>query len=138
MSSYIKTESCLLLRALVLGMIWMLVYTALEFLKKKSGKHPVLHSCSDFLYWLITGSVLFCEIYRYNQGIFRWFMLVGAVSGAFFVNFSLNLVKRLLFPGERCKISTYKLTEDRTEADNHRIPYFRRGRRIEKVKKKEK
>ena len=56
----------------------------------------------DLLYWILSGSVVFAELYQYNEGVLRLFLLPAVFLGAFLMNF---LLKRLLFLVKRCKIS---------------------------------
>ncbi|WP_216390880.1 spore cortex biosynthesis protein YabQ [Blautia sp. MSJ-19] len=122
-----RNESLLFLRAIVMG-IWLLVsYRGVRFLyravvsdKRKNGR------ILDLLYWVVAGGVVFSEIYRYNSGQLRIFMLPGAVFGAFFSNYLLN---RLLFLIKRCKLLPRKPTRKRFKS-------FKRSRRFETVKKK--
>ena len=138
MSEYMRLEAILFVRAVTAGIIFVLIYHILKVLRSCTGTHPVLLAVSDIIYWIAVGFLLFMAIYHYNQGKIRGFMLIGVAVGAFFVNFFLNLAKRLLFRSKRGKISSYKLTEDCSVVDKNRIPWLKRSKRIEKVKKKEK
>ena len=71
----------------------------------------------DLLYWILSGSVVFAELYQYNEGVFL---------GAFLMN---SLLKRLLFLVKRGKISIIM---------ENRFCNWKRGKQIEKVQKKEK
>ena len=80
----------------------------------------------DFLYWILTGSVVFAELYQYNEGVLRLFLLPAVFLGAFLMN---SLLKRLLFFVKRGKILIIM---------ENRFCNWKRGKQIEKVQKKEK
>lgn len=80
----------------------------------------------DFLYWILTGSVVFAELYQYNEGVLRLFLLPAVFLGAFLMN---SLLKRLLFLVKRGKILIIM---------ENRFCNWKRGKQIEKVQKKEK
>ena len=82
----------------------------------------------DILYWLCCAFFVFSEIYRSNEGILRFFMVLGFLSGAYICHRILGdifvkcctkfmeipviiikfLIKWLLFPVKRCKLLWYK------------------------------
>lgn len=138
MSSYMKLEAVLFGQAVVEGIFLVLIYKILKWIRENLKFPYAAVAASDIIYWITMGTVLCGNIYRHNQGVLRGYMLIGLLCGALFVKFSLNLAKRLLFRIKRCKISSYKLTEDCSDVDQNRIPCLRRGKRIEKVKKKKK
>ena len=78
------------------------------------------------LYWILTGSVVFAELYQYNEGVLRLFLLPAVFLGAFLMN---SLLKRLLFLVKRGKILIIM---------ENRFCNWKRGKQIEKVQKKEK
>ena len=51
----------------------------------------------DLLYWILSGSVVFAELYQYNEGVLRLFLLPAVFFGAFLMN---SLLKRLLSVGQ--------------------------------------
>ena len=80
----------------------------------------------DLLYWILSGSVVFAELYQHNEGVLRLFLLPAVFLGAFLMN---SLLKRLLFLVKRGKISIIM---------ENRFCNWKRGKQIEKVQKKEK
>ena len=119
-----KTEMFLFVLALGMGMGLLLLYRILSVIRYfiPEGMSAVL----DFLYWFFTGSVVFAEIYRYNDGILRLFLFPAVFFGAFLMN---SLLKRLLFLVKRGNILIIM---------KNRFCNLKRGRQIEKVQKKEK
>lgn len=129
MGSYIRGESLLLLRALGMGSLLLLFYRFMclgrwIFCKKSR----TIRNISDLIFWILTGILSFCAVYRYNSGEIRFFLLPAVGIGAFFANYSLN---RLLFMVKRCNISLYRHTKKRSCC-------LRRGRDFEKIKKEKK
>lgn len=125
MSSYIRFEMLLFFRCFETGIILLLFYRAVGVLCGILPRCRWMKNITDILYWLFAGCMIFSEIYRYNYGCLRVYMLSGDIVGAFFANSVLN---RLLFLIKRCKISSYKYTK-------RCFWSFRRSRQLEKVKK---
>lgn len=80
----------------------------------------------DLLYWILSGSVVFAELYQYNEGVLRLFLLPAVFLGAFLMN---SLLKRLLFLVKRGKISIIM---------ENRFCNWKRESRLKKSKKKKK
>lgn len=120
-----QSELFLLFMAAGTGAVLLLFYRVLEFFRRLlPGK--MAGTVLDFLYWPFAGAVVFVEIYRYNEGILRFFLLQAVFLGAFLMNY---LLKRLLFPVKRCKLLIIM---------EKRFCNLKRGKQIEKVQKKEK
>ena len=129
MSSYISAEGILLVRAVGIGILLLLFYRILTFFRQIPKKtNRTFQSISDLLFWIMTGILSFCAVYRYNSGEIRFFLLPAVGIGAFFAN---SLLNRLLFMVKRCNISLYRHTKKRSCG-------IRRGRRFEKIKKEKK
>ena len=126
MSSYMKFETALFLRAIMSGMCaaYRIFCGLLYHFFGRRG----IRSVTDFLYWLAAGFLLFFALFRCNYGELRLFLLPGALIGAFFANYLLN---RLLFPVKRCSILIHRHLKKRNRK-------FRRGRRFEKIQKEKK
>ncbi len=125
MSSYMKFETALFLRAIMSGMMLCAAYRIFCGLLYHFFGRRGIRSVTDFLYWLAAGFLLFFALFRWNYGELRLFLLPGALIGAFFANYLLNL---LLFPVKRCSILIHRHLKRRNRK-------FRRGRRFEKIKK---
>ena len=128
MSSYIRFEMLLFFRCFETGIILLLLYRAVGVLCGILPRCRWMKNITDILYWLFAGCMIFSEIYRYNYGCLRVYMLSGDIMGAFFANSVLN---RLLFLIKRCKISSYRHTKRRLWCN-------RRSRHFEKVKTEKK
>lgn len=121
------------LRAAGLGALLFFLYRVLGVLHcLMSGRKAAVF---DLLYWLLAGSAFFVEIYRYNEGILRIFLFLAVFSGAFLMN---SLLKRLLFQVKRGRISIIRHIKKRYSPLENRFCDLKRGKQIERVKKKEK
>ena len=94
MSSYIRFEMLLFFRCFETGIILLLFYRAVGVLCGILPRCRWMKNITDILYWLFAGCMIFSEIYRYNYGCLRVYMLSGDIMGVFFANSVLN---RLLF-----------------------------------------
>ena len=128
MSSYMKFETALFLRAIMSGMMLCAAYRIFCGLLYHFFGRRGIRSVTDFLYWLAAGFLLFFALFRCNYGELRLFLLPGALIGAFFANYLLN---RLLFPVKRCSILIHRHLKKRNRK-------FRKGRRFEKIQKEKK
>lgn len=125
MSSYMESEVFLFLLAVGTGAALLLLYRLLGIFRLILPDGKVVPFL-DLLYWLFAGCAVFAEIYQYNEGVLRFFLLPAVLSGAFFANYVL---KRLLFYAKRGKILIIM---------KKRFCNLKRGKQIEKGQKKEK
>ena len=128
MSTYIHHEIFLLIRAVLTGAVLFLCYDFLRALRKVLPHSGAAVSMEDLLYWTACGIAVFAQVYRNNQGILRFFMILGIVTGAAFcektagdifekcmihilkipVIMIKKITKWLLFPVRRCKLFKYR------------------------------
>ena len=128
MSSYMKFETALFIRAIMSGIMMCAAYRIVcGLIYHFCGRHGI-RAGMDLLYWLTAGFLLFFSLFRCNYGELRLFLLPGVLIGAFFANYLLNL---LLFPVKRCSILIHRHLKKRNRK-------FRRGRRFEKIQKEKK
>lgn len=128
MSSYMKFETALFIRAIMSGVLLCALYRIFGGLLYHICGRRGIRSVTDLLYWLAAGFLLFFALFRCNYGELRLFLLPGALIGGIFANYLLN---RLLFPVKRCSILIHRHLKKRNRK-------FRRGSRFEKIKKKKK
>ena len=128
MSTFIHHKLLLLVQTVAAGAVLLLCYDFLIALRNVLPHSDRASGTEDVLYWLCCVFFIFSEIYRTNEGILRFFMVSGFLSGAYichrilgdifvkcctkfleipviFINF---LIKWLLFPVRRCKLLGYK------------------------------
>ena len=128
MSAFIHHELLLLLRTIAVGAVLLLCYDLLAAFRNVFAHSDKAVGTEDILYWLCCAFFVFSEIYRNNEGILRFFMVLGFLSGAYICNRVLGdifvkcctklmeipviiikfLIKWLLFPVKRCKLLWYK------------------------------
>ena len=128
MSAFIHHELLLLLRTIAVGAVLLLCYDLLAAFRNVFAHSDKAVGTEDILYWLCCAFFVFSEIYRSNEGILRFFMVLGFLSGAYICNRVLGdifvkcctkfmeipviiikfLIKWLLFPVKRCKLLWYK------------------------------
>ena len=98
------------LAMVVFGAAAALVYDMLRVLRRLRKQSLFTVSLQDFVYWFATGLVAFRVIYRYNAGVLRLFVFVGAGLGAvlyralfsrFFVTYCVKLLRILFLPMEK-------------------------------------
>lgn len=130
-----RSEVELFCGAFLWGTLWMLALWLVNAIRKYRIHAGVVRAVLDLGFWILTGILGFCEIYRYNQGILRGFLFLGCICGGFSMNF---LLKRLLFRIKRCNILMSKIVESGFFVKKKNFLIFKRSKRIEKVKKKKK
>ena len=128
MSTFIHHELLLLLWTIAVGAVLLLCYDLLAVFRSIFAHSDKAVGVEDILYWLCCAFFVFEEIYRSNEGILRFFMILGFLSGAYICHKSISgifvkcctkfmeipviiikfLIKWLLFPVKRCKLLWYK------------------------------
>lgn len=131
MSSYIHHEMLLFLQAVITGAVLLLCYDFLRALRRVIPHTAFFVAAEDLIFWLCSGFLFFSSVYRSNQGTLRFFLFLGIFLGGllwaltistFFVKLCTRilevpavllkiLIKWLLFPVRRCKISMCKFVE---------------------------
>lgn len=81
MSQDIIREVTFFLHSVIMGIVITFVYDWLLILRRLI-KHGIFWiSVEDFLFWFACGIGVFYMLYRENNGILRWFAVLGAVIG---------------------------------------------------------
>ena len=70
------------LAMVLFGAVAALVYDVLRVWRRLHRQSLFVVSFQDFVYWFVTGVAAFRVIYRYNAGVLRLFVFVGACLGA--------------------------------------------------------
>ena len=83
MSAFIHHELLLLLRTIVVGAVLLLCYDLLAAFRNVFAHSDKAVGTEDILYWLCCAFFVFSEIYRSNEGILRFFLVLGFLSGAY-------------------------------------------------------
>ena len=83
MSQGIVQEITFFLHSILMGLIITFAYDWILIFRKlfRHGKFWI--SVEDFLYWFVCGISVFYMLYKENNGVLRWFAVVGAAIGMF-------------------------------------------------------
>lgn len=84
MSQDIVQEITFFLHSILIGLFITFVYDWILILRKLVKHGTVLVSIEDFIFWLACGIGVFYMLYRENNGVLRWFAVVGATLGMLF------------------------------------------------------
>lgn len=81
MSREIVQELTFFTHSVLMGLVITFVYDWIRVLRKLFRHGTALMSAEDLLFWLTCGIGVFYMLYRENNGILRWFAVVGAALG---------------------------------------------------------
>ncbi len=81
MSQYIVQEAVLFLHSVFMGVIITFVYDWFLIIRKLIKHGTIWISLEDFFFWIACGLGVFYMLYRENNGILRWFTVIGAMLG---------------------------------------------------------
>ncbi|MCM1086624.1 MAG: spore cortex biosynthesis protein YabQ [Muribaculaceae bacterium] len=81
MSQDIIQEVTFFLHSIIMGVVITFVYDWFLILRKLIKHGNLLVSLEDFLFWIACGLGVFYMLYRENNGILRWFTVIGALIG---------------------------------------------------------
>lgn len=81
MNQNIIDEVLFLLYSFLLGVIITLVYDGFLILRRLIKHNMFLVSLEDFIFWIACAVSVFYVLYEENNGILRWFAVVGAGLG---------------------------------------------------------
>lgn len=84
MSQDIVQEITFFLHSILIGLVITFVYDWILILRKLVKHGTVLVSIEDSVFWIACGIGVFYILYRENNGILRWFAVVGATLGMLF------------------------------------------------------
>lgn len=84
MSQEIIQEVTFFLHSVLMGLLITFVYDWIRVLRKLARHGSFLTSVEDFLFWLACGIAVFYMLYKENNGVLRWFAVVGAALGMLF------------------------------------------------------
>lgn len=84
MSQDIIQEVTFFLHSIVMGIVITFVYDWFLILRKLVRHNLFWLSFEDFLFWSACGLGVFYMLYRENNGVLRWFTVLGAMLGMIF------------------------------------------------------
>ena len=81
MSQDIVQEAVFFLHSILMGLVITFAYDWVLIFRKLFTHGRFFMSVEDFVYWFACGIGVFYMLYRENNGILRWFAVVGAALG---------------------------------------------------------
>lgn len=84
MSQEIIQEVTFFLHSVLVGLVITFVYDWILVFRKLVKHGGFLVSVEDFIFWLACGIAVFYMLYKENNGVLRWFAVVGASLGMVF------------------------------------------------------
>ena len=91
---WILDELLIFKDAFLLGVAMVVVYDCLRLFRRILPHGIIWISVEDFLYWLVSGIMIFLLLYYRNGGAMRLYILLGIGCGALIYYFALG---RILF-----------------------------------------
>lgn len=141
----ISHEIRILLHSLLLGAFITFLYDTIRIARRLFRHHIMLVSLEDLIFWIVVSISIFTLEYYENNGIFRWFSILGALMGMFvyketigrfFVTGMTKLLKivlRFLYRILVFVLRPFFLLEDKTAGAAKRL--FRRLKRSCRIQK---
>ena len=101
MSQDIVQEAVFFLHSILMGLVITFAYDWVLIFRKLFTHGRFFMSVEDFVYWFACGIGVFYMLYRENNGILRWFAVVGAALGmlaykAIIKNRFVNIVSKYI------------------------------------------
>lgn len=85
-SSTIAGEGSLLLISFLFGIALMLLYDILRIFRRMVKHGTILMAVEDVFYWALCAIGVFAMLYQENDGLLRWFVIVGVAVGMLLEN----------------------------------------------------
>lgn len=90
MSQGIVQEVTFFLHSILMGLIITFAYDWILIFRKLFRHGKFWMSVEDFIYWFVCGISVFYMLYRENNGVLRWFAVVGAAIGMIFYKLTIR------------------------------------------------
>lgn len=84
MSQYIVQEVTFFVHSIFMGLVITFAYDWILIFRKLHKHGRILTSVEDLIYWVICGLGVFYMLYKENNGVLRWFAVMGAALGMLF------------------------------------------------------
>jgi len=84
MSQGIVQEITFFLHSILMGLVITFAYDWVLVLRELFRHGKAMISLEDFMYWFACGIGVFYMLYRENNGVLRWFAVMGAALGMLF------------------------------------------------------
>lgn len=90
MSQDIVQEVVFFLHSILMGLVITFAYDWILIFRELVAHGRFLMSIEDFIYWFMCGISVFYVLYRENNGVLRWFAVVGAALGMLFYKLTIK------------------------------------------------
>ena len=81
MSAQILAEIRFFVSSVTIGVLESVIYDGVRILRRVIPHHKVMVALEDLLFWLVTLFLMFFCLYDMNDGVLRWFSVVGVLIG---------------------------------------------------------
>ena len=81
MSAQILAEIHFFVSSVTIGVLESVIYDGVRILRRVIPHHKVMVALEDLLFWLVTLFLMFFCLYDMNDGVLRWFSVVGVLIG---------------------------------------------------------
>lgn len=85
-SNTIAGEGSLLFLSFLFGIALMLLYDVLRVFRRMIKHGTIFMAVEDVFYWALCAVGIFAMLYQENDGLLRWFVLVGVAVGMLLEN----------------------------------------------------
>lgn len=92
MSAAISDQAGFWLYAAALGAALLFFYDLLRVFRRVVPHGMAAVGVEDFFYWLVSGCLIFAMLYRFCNGIIRWFAVFGMLVGMLLYHLTLSAV----------------------------------------------
>lgn len=79
----ISNEIRFLIHSLFLGTVITFLYDNIRIARRLFKHHALFVSLEDLVFWIVVSFSIFTLQYYENNGVFRWFSILGALLGMF-------------------------------------------------------
>lgn len=100
MSQDIVQEVVFFLHSILMGLVITFAYDWILVFRKLFRHGRFLMSVEDFIYWFLCGIGVFYMLYKENNGVLRWFAVMGAALGMLF--YKLAIKNRFVYIMSTC------------------------------------
>ena len=90
MSQDIVQEVVFFLHSILMGLVITFAYDWILIFRELVAHGRFLMSIEDFIYWFMCGISVFYVLYKENNGVLRWFAVVGAALGMLFYKLTIK------------------------------------------------
>ena len=99
MNQIINMEVRFFLVSVLCGAFLLVAYDILRIFRRVMEHNAVWISIEDILYWMVGAVFIFRVMYKMNNGVIRWFSLIGILLGMIIYKYSISdhVVKGISF-----------------------------------------